>query len=624
MRPAFLLPACFLFLCHVEAQQKSAPDVGTLHASTQIVVVDVVVTDSSGKPVHALKKEDFVVTEDKLPQSVAHFDEHSNLNPPPEGMKLPPMPPGTYTDYTPVPPSGALNILLLDALNTPMKDQMYVRYQLQQYVKKAKPGTRIAIFGLAQRLYILQGFTQDASVLKDAVEHKLISRASPLLDDPVSGAPVESMSDQMADMGITASSNLAQFEAEAGSFQTQLRIQYTIDAFNTLANYLAAFPGRKNLIWFSGSFPIDILPDPTLDDSFSVEQENDPEFREMTNKLAQAQVAVYPVDARGLMTNPAFSASQSGHQFARNPTAMTKAVGDFAQSQAEEHMTMEQLADDTGGKAFYNNNDLASAVSRAIELGSNYYTLDYIPVSKKWNGDYRSIKVTLSPQYAAAGFHLSYRRGYFSPEPVNPKKPAAKANSGVTTVGAMDALSTGVNYSRAVMARGAPMPEDLLFKVRVLPASTATEDALAPNNTVDPQHPIKPPFRRYDVDFAALTDRVQAALQADGKRKGALEFIALLYDPDGKLLNATSAGMEFDLSPENYKKFLHGMAAHLEISAPAKGESFLRLGMHDRTSNRFGVVEVPISSVSRLAPPTPPAAPPATAVPAPTPAPPSK
>ena len=96
--------------------------------------------------------------------------------------------------------------------------------------------------------------------------------------------------------------------------QTQMRTQYTLDAFNALAHYLANFPGRKNLIWFSGSFPLQIEPDPTLNDPFAVMADSNEEFRETTNLLALAQTAVYPVDARGLMTAPMFDAYELRQQ----------------------------------------------------------------------------------------------------------------------------------------------------------------------------------------------------------------------------------------------------------------------------------------------------------------------
>jgi VWFA-related protein len=319
-----------------------------LQTNTQLVVVDVVVQDKAGHPIPNLKPDDFQLSEDNSPQAIRHFEVHSTATPPARGPELPKMPPGTFSDYTAVPPNGTLNILLLDALNTPMADPSFVRNQLQQYVQHADPGNRIAIFGLNAHLIFLQGFTSDPETLKDVVDHKLIPRASNLLDDPVSG--------DADDMAQTAA-NLQQFQARASDFQLQLRAQYTLDAFNTLAHYLAAFPGRKNLIWFSGSFPLDIFPDATLTNPFSVMQLDEQEFRETTNLLTKAQVAVYPIDARGLMTQPMFKASQSGAKYARNPQAIGNDLQKFATSQAAEHATMERMAEDTGGYAFYNTND---------------------------------------------------------------------------------------------------------------------------------------------------------------------------------------------------------------------------------------------------------------------------
>ncbi len=116
--------------------------------------------------------------------------------------------------------------------------------------------------------------------------------------------------------------NLQQFEAEQQSFQLQLRARYTLDALNQLARYMSNLPGRKNLIWFSGSFPINILPDADLQNPFAVVASAEDEFRETVDLLARSQVAVYPIDARGLMTNPMLSATQSGSTMNRNPMAL--------------------------------------------------------------------------------------------------------------------------------------------------------------------------------------------------------------------------------------------------------------------------------------------------------------
>src|SRR6202040_835201 len=107
--------------------------------------------------------------------------------------------------------------------------------------------------------------------------------------------------------------NMRQFEAQQQSFQLQLRVKYTLDAMSQIARYLSSIPGRKNLIWFSGSFPISVLPDTTgnLPDPFAVVADYEKEFRDTVNLLARSQVAVYPVDARGLTNAPVYDAATS-------------------------------------------------------------------------------------------------------------------------------------------------------------------------------------------------------------------------------------------------------------------------------------------------------------------------
>jgi VWFA-related protein len=564
-----------------------------LHASSQLVVVDIAVQDKNGRPVHGLQRSDFTLTEDKQPQTINQFDEHSGLTPLTPGQALPPMPPGTFTDYTAVPPDGALNVLLIDTLNASMTDQAYVRNQLQQYIKKAKPGTRIAIFGLSSRLFMLQGFSSDPSVLKNAIEHKLTPRASNLLDDAVGAGDSATLIGQDA-AGMQAVSTLQQFESNERAFQTQLRIQYTLDAFNQLAHYLSSFPGRKNLIWFSGSFPLDLLPDPAHEGGFALMENNNPEFHETISLLSRARVAVYPVDAGGLRTDPTFSAAtKKSDPFGKNSRS-------FQQSRVNANMTMNQLAEDTGGAAFYDTNDLAGAAQQAIESGSNYYTLTYAPANRTWKEEYREIRVTLNGSLQAAGYRLAYRHGYYADDPNRPLKSSTPV---AAIAGSTVAINSGDTYWRTGMVHGAPTPQEILFKVRVLPAGAQPEQALAPDNQVDPSHPIKPPFRRFSIDVAAVGSDFHFTPGSDDRHTGAMEFGVFLYDDNGQLLNTTGKTAELNLTPEAYKRFLSGVTAHFEISIPAKGgPHFLRIGVRDISANRFGAVELPVASVTNLRP----------------------
>jgi VWFA-related protein len=615
MRLLLLCAAGFVLAAPATAQTETPgadevplPGTTDLHARTQLVVLDVVVENGNGQPVKGLKQEDFRVTEDKAPQEIRNFEEFSAPLLSAAAPPMPKLPPGTFTNYSPFATGGPLNILLLDALNTPLKDQNYVRAQLQQYVKQAQPGTRIAIFGLTTRLILLQGFTADPSVLKDAIEHKLIPRASDLPNDSTNGGAggdtsSSGVADTLAGMGpdmAETAANLAQFNALTQSFEMDMRVRYTLDAFHTLGRYLSAFPGRKNLIWFSGSFPLDIMPDATLGDPFSAALQFEVEFRATTDLFTRSQVAVYPIDARGLATNPAFDASHSGAGDARNPIKLSNDITQFNEDLAAEHTTMKKMASDTGGQAFYNTNGLAEAVAQAIDAGSNYYTLTYNPTNHNFDSRYRSIHVELSTAAPARGLTLSYRHGYFADDPDHPRKGDEPAST------AANAVPPTQSYVQIAMSRGAPQPADVLFRARVLPASQTTEAKVAPNNKIDPSGSVTGPFRRYDVDIITLPQEFTLAPQPDGHRDGKVEFNVLVYDADGKLLNAIQRTIQLDLKPDTYATFMKGtVSLHLEISVPVRGDNYLRIGIHDLPTDRVGVVEIPVASVSGLPPPVP-------------------
>jgi VWFA-related protein len=427
--------------------QPSQSGVATLRAGTQLVIVDVVVTDKNQKPVHGLKASDFIITEENVPQVVKHFEEHTALTPA-DATKfptLPKFPPGVFTNYTPAPVNGAVNLLLLDALNTPVRDQAYVRQQLLAYLNATPPGTRIAIFGLTTQLTILQGFTSDPELLKAITSSKL-GKNSPLIQDSVGGGGIQnSTADDLEDQGADATvvANLRQFDAQQQSFQLQLRVKYTLDAMNQLARYLSSIPGRKNLIWFSGSFPISVLPDTTgnLTDPFAVVADYEKEFRDTVNLLARSQVAVYPIDARGLTNSAIFDAAttrnyaSAGH----GPARMTQDLNKFSTDTNAEHSTMSQMAEATGGHAFYNTNGLTQAVATAINDGSNFYTLTYTPANPARDGKFRKIKV----QLARSGVNLAYRHGYYADDPDKGPPPATNGQPRQSNV-ADSAVTAGV------------------------------------------------------------------------------------------------------------------------------------------------------------------------------------
>src|SRR5581483_9428474 len=256
-------------------------------------------------------------------------------------------------------------------------------------------------------------------------------------------------------------SAIKEIETEQQGADTDQRVAITLQALISLSQYLSGVPGRKNVVWFCGSFPVSLPSANSWDPS--VENRNySPLIKSVTNVLADAQVAVYPVDVRGLLgggisaemagATGGMPTSDSGPQDLNAETvkAPTAPISDDQQAlafAAGERASVMQVAAATGGKAFYNSNGIAKAIETAVEQGSNYYTLSYNPSNKTFDGRFRRIKVALDKK----GYTLHYRQGYFAQsEKDNNAEVARRARA-------------------AAMQLGAPASRQLSFSVRVVP-----------------------------------------------------------------------------------------------------------------------------------------------------------
>jgi VWFA-related protein len=407
-------------------------------------------------------------------------------------------------------------------------------------VRKVPEGTRIAIFGLSNRLYLLQGVTTDPAVLHAAVQMFMAK------------APV----------------------------MPQLRGRYTLAAMDELARYLSELPGRKNLIWFAGSFNRGIASDGDRADRFGSLANFADDAKQTANLLTRSRVAVYPIDARGLFSNPDMSAAVALPPGAQHlgPSAWQLSDGKFLGQRAVEKIQMNMLAERTGGKAFYDTNDLKDALQQAIHNGSNYYTLTYAPTDRKWDGRYRSVRVKLEQ----SDVDLSYRRGYFAYDPSAPR--------------AHEGKSQPMSVMHSAMMFGGPDPTQILFTVKIEPAAKS-ENKLPPSNQPNVKK-MKPPYRRYTVFYDVNLRTVAFKTLQGGIHQGSLEFEVSLYSPDGELMNAIGELVRVKVPAATYEsRQQSGWKFQQAIDAPAKSECFLRIGVHDVSNDRVGAVEVPLAAI---------------------------
>lgn len=427
----------------------------TLHVSSRIVYVDIVVRDSRGKIVRGLTQNDFRISEDGASQKVDLFSAFTDASLATTGNSSPitsEAKPGLLNTSSENTSPGTVNIVLFDLLNTSLPSQMYARKQMLKFLAGLPPGYKIAVFVLTDRLHMVQDVTGNSELLAETARLLL----------PKSSYLFQSGSDQMRSTDILGllppemrTSGFALDLVEELSnekFQhDQARSEITNNAFRDLAQATAAFPGRKNLLWLSESFPLGALT--TLQSAQSslgspLTVMNLSGDGATSKTISGSRIAVYPISVAGLETsgvsaamNGTTAAGGNGSAITGGATAgngintvdqeltggvaaaqpgaqggarLTDTLGQQASAIEALHNQMEEIATDTGGEASFGNNDIAGALRRSLEGGQNYYSLAYSSTNKKWNGKFRKIQVEL----ARKGYSLSYRRGYFAvPEP---------------------------------------------------------------------------------------------------------------------------------------------------------------------------------------------------------------
>jgi VWFA-related protein len=577
-------------------------------------VVDVVVTDSSHKPVHGLKASYFALTENGAPQTLRSFEEHGVATVPAQPEAPPPA--GIFTNKPLVPPGGAVNILLLDSLNTPISDQSYLHQQLLSYLKSAKPGARTAIFGLSDHLVLLQGFNDDPAVLRDLITHTSPAGSTVRTDQAGSGiqqSAADTFEDSQDPLFAELAANLHQWDAQQQSVELQSRAKLTMDAFNQLAQFLSAIPGRKNLLWFSASFPLSVLPDTTDNqvtdpdtpandnflNAFAPQADASGEFRQTLDRLSRRQIAVYPIDVRGVQQSPLFDASTTrNYTGSRGAKRFSSDQNQFVNDNNAESSTMTSLAAATGGHAYIETNDLARAVKDSIDQGSNFYSLSYSPTDSKLDGKLRRIKV----QLPHSGYTLSYRQGYYA-DPPDSIRTNSLFSASATAASNDPATASIRNNLLLAMARGAPQPTDILFRVGVVPIPTTgdPEQTVAPNNSPTPKG--HGPWRRYSVNYQIDPAGLVFFRQPDGKIRTDFDLIVFVYTVQGDLLNSFHHPLTYTGGDREVREFYqHGMLQHAEVSVPAKGGYFLRIAVHDLHRDHYGAIEVPTAQVANLKP----------------------
>jgi VWFA-related protein len=581
-----VLGPVLLATCLLAAQNGSSPSNGssvpTYKATAETVLVDVVVTDGKGKPVSNLTRDDFALSENGQPQQIKFFEEHGNGTTPETVVSSTGTVPGVYTNAASVESYDAQDVLLLDALNTPAIDQARVRQQMVKYLHGIPRGTRIAVFTLGTELRMVQSFATDSSTLLAALgqnDKRFRPEGSSLLESfqqredrlrvqddlQQEASPSRDKPEGEVAMAEAALERFQQSQANYAAATTDLRVRTTLVAFQQIGRFLAGVPGRKNLIWLSGSFPLALFPDPDLKDPYEALRSYSKEIQMTDALLSSARVAVYPVDARGLFPQAMYSAAASGGNMARTPDLAAKEEWKSFQQNAAENMTLDTMANETGGEAIYNTNDISGALDEVHKRGGHFYTLAYTPGKHARDGDYRRINLKM----VHAKYHLEYRRGYVAQREEKPEQNQLQ------------------QQLISQMTPGVPNATEILFHVKAAVESQPVSEPIKGDNPK-----IKKPASRYNFDYAVDPRSLRLDQDADGALHGLLTILTIAYDTSGQPLNSNIANLKINVPANAVSRFQQvGIHFQQELDIPSDGAS-IRSGMLENETGQIGTLDI--------------------------------
>jgi VWFA-related protein len=540
------------------ARQGNGPEL-ILRSDTRLIQVSVVATDHKGRPVLDLKREDFLLFEDRRRREIRVFSS-DHVGPAPVG-------PGANgqhrfsntLDERSV--GSGITVIVLDSMNTKWTDQAQAIRQVVKFLRQVQPEDRIAIYTIGRGGFqVLHDFTRDASDLLENLAHWNGEIAPPergptksdpgtTLDRVLRGRYPGRLANQIA--GANVHNSLG-----------------TMTALRAIAQRLEGVPGRKSLIWISDGFPElewgnlaataygtdprgpELMPSSTrrasggeIHDSIGNSLSYENEFEHAMKDVSQANIAIYPIEASGLLTPmpPASSADapMSPERFA---------------SRDGMQQTMLAIAKKTGGIAFVNNNDITGAIRTAIEDSRVTYTLGFYPDSDTEVGKFHAIAIKLEGRRDVT---LRYRSGYLD-EKFSPNDLARRARE-------------------LEQAFWSPLDAN------AIPLTAEVERVSGGFGSI-----------RLNIDPASLNLTAQ-----DGKHTGVVDVLILQRNETGKLFERVNDTIQMNFSDATYERLRASGVPYRRTVALNPQATAMRVVVRDVATGNVGSLTIPSESIGR-------------------------
>jgi len=495
-----------------------------IRVNTRLVEVDVVVRNKDG-PVPGLTRQDFTLLDKGKPQEIAVFAFKAKND---ARTVTAPLPPGVVSNRiverpaessakAGEAPTGA-TVILVDRLNTDFEFQPYLRRQMLDVLGTMTAGAPIALYILGRDLSVVHDFTEDPG--------RLMRAAASLKDKIPAANYADGQAAKLLKTSLEEVLNLEQVD----------RPLTTAQALERIARHLRGVHGRKSLVWLSGSFPL--VNPRLLRGTPDVER-----IEDATRASNEGNMAIYPVDVKGL---------SAAIRFGRRAPAIP--IGPPGVD------IMLALARDTGGRAFYNSNDVGGAIQQAMDDAEVTYTLGFYPASSSLDGKFHPIQVKVAKVDLAKGAEVRYREGYVAAEASTPQH--AERFSGLSVDDLFDDALDANAVGLTAMANPVPgKPGTFAIYVSVSVADLHLEE------TKDGQQ------------VPRWTGSFDLALQVPNSNP-----------PKGKIHRFEIHATEKDLRELLSKGFVHQEI----VEAGGAADATVRVVVQDRNTGAAGSVRVPL------------------------------
>lgn len=574
-------------------------DDGRLRIDTELVQIDVVVTDKAGKPVGNLNREDFQLFEDGRPQSITHFAIGSSNRPAAVTVearknsgKEPPVKElaraGIPAVNTPVPAqSGRYLVLAVDDLSLTPQHLLEIRRTLRRFVNEQMASDdQAAIITTSGNLGLLQQFTRNRFLLRHAIDrlqvgNPAVTRPSiphisdyqaeliesndhealaVAIEELLSSRHLPTDNEELINRLIEKNDPIVrQAQSLARRIVTE-NTQRTTITLSTLEKYirlLRPLPGRKIMFLLSDGF---LLGGPS--------NNKQQDLLRIADAATRSNVAIYSLDVRGQAAGVPGRDATVEARFSRTlyPGAEVRiALQGFDASRDG----LNSMALDTGGFPLFNNNDLNDGLRRVLEENETYYLLAYEPESSYRDGRFHKLEVRVPGRL---DLKVHTRKGYYAPDDQALAKKAAKLNTVKSKGKQLDPAQVAKAAEDAEIQRGL----DSLFPVRGIPVEMAADFA---------NSPILGPV-------AFITAHVDAArlefAQTGNLRHAAVDLAGVIFDEKGKLAGNFSDHIELNLSPESFEQALKNGLNYRKLAPLKPGLYQVRLAVREEATAQLG------------------------------------